>query len=336
MIHFVILAGGKGERFWPLSSSEHPKQFLKIFDNKSFFQLTLERLQQLRRGFGKEKIKFWVVTEARYKNWIRAQAPSLPKEQVVLEPVARNTAAAIGLAAQKIARQDPGGVMVSFPSDHWIYPVAALRKALQEAVCKANETDQLGLLGIHPRFPAVGLGYIELKNKPVSSKVFPVAGFHEKPDFKKAQRWMRSGRFLWNSGIFIWKAKVLLEELQRWLPGLAAKLDGRRYRLIKPISIDYGVLEKSSRLFCVPAALQWDDLGSWENLWHYSKKDKAANVLFGRGEWRRVDTKGCFVCADGITIGTLGISNLIIVQGPLGILICDRNRAQEVRRVAVR
>lgn len=333
MIHFVILAGGRGERFWPLSSPERPKQFLGLFAKKSFFQLTLKRLQELRAGFGKEKIKFWVVTEARYKNWVRAQAPSLPAGQVILEPVARNTAAAIGLAAKKIARQDPEGVMISFPSDHWIRPVGALRRVLRDAVRTANRTEKLGLLGIHPHFPAVGLGYIELKKKPRFSKAFPVVGFHEKPSLKRAKRWARSGRFLWNSGIFIWKAKVLLEELKKWLPDVIGKLETPRYRLIKPISIDYGVLEKSSRLFCVPAALQWDDLGSWENLWHSSRKDEMGNVLFSGSEWKRFDTTGCFVYTNGIKVATLGVSNLIIVQSPLGILVCDRNRAQQVRRL---
>ncbi len=335
MIHFVILAGGRGERFWPLSSPELPKQFLKLFGKESFFQLTLKRLRQLKKGFSGEKIKFWVVTEARYRKWIRSQAPELPGSQIILEPVARNTAAAIGLAAKRITAGDPDGVMICFPSDHWIRPVAVLRKALQNAVRSARETEGLGLLGVKPNFPSTGLGYIELAGRPRSLNCYPVARFHEKPDLDRARRWIQTGRYLWNSGIFVWQGEALLRELRNWLPQISDKLNLKEYHSIKPVSIDYGVLEKSRSLFCVPVSLHWDDLGTWENLWHYAKKDKMDNALFKGTEWKKLETKGCLVYSENLKIATLGVSNLIIVQSSSGVLICDRDRAQQVRQLVM-
>ncbi len=334
MIHWVILAGGKGERFWPLSGSDCPKPFWKWGKGPSFFQLALERTDSLSKMKWKEgKTLTWVVTERRYKPWIHAQAPHIPQQQILLEPVGRNTAAAIGWAAKTIIQKDPHAIMVCFPSDHWIYPIRSLAKTIRVAINEIDGKEALGLLGIRPTFPATGLGYIQLDSKLTPFRGACVVKFHEKPSLEQAKLWIRTGKYLWNSGIFVWRAKQILKELDRWVPDLTEHLTKRDYQKIHPISIDCSVLEKTNALFCVESPIEWNDLGTWENVWNFLPKDEHGNVLI-EGNWVGCETQNSLIYSTiQLPVKTLGISNLIIVQTDRGVLICHRDKAQAVRQL---
>ncbi|MDF9840206.1 MULTISPECIES: mannose-1-phosphate guanylyltransferase [unclassified Paenibacillus] len=338
----VIMAGGKGERFWPKSRTNLPKQFLNISGNKSMIQQSIARLEKL-IDIG----QIFVVTNELYAELIKAQIPNLPNENIIIEPVGRNTAPCIGLASIIIEDRFPDSTMIVIPSDHIIENEEGFVKILETAVEVAQENSNLVTLGIQPTYPETGYGYIESTNEIQSINglsVHKVNKFVEKPDLGTAQSYLESGNFFWNSGIFVWKIETIRSYIQKLMPEMHDILETMRTVLNSPErdtiirteflkmpdqSIDYGIMEKVNNIYVIPCVFGWDDVGSWTALDRISELDENGNVI--KGNILNLDTKHCIIESNGKLIATLGIENLIIVDTEDVTLICTKDKAQEVK-----
>jgi mannose-1-phosphate guanylyltransferase len=335
----LILAGGRGTRFWPRSRRARAKQVLSFFGGRSLIQQTVDRLSPL---LSPERI--WVLTSPHLRAEIVRQLPEVPKEQILAEPAQRNTAPAIGLAAHIIGGRDPEAVMGVFPSDHIISrPERYLR--LVRPAFRAARKGGIIVLGIRPRWPETGYGYIEFPKHLAkgSTTPSPVLRFREKPDLATARRFLKAGNFCWNAGMFFWKTSVLLDALRRHLPRTSTLLaslppfDSRKFRgalaetfpRCENISIDFAVLEKASNVAGIAAGdIGWNDVGSWNAVHELLPHDPWNNT--GRGDMLMVDAHGNYVDADNKLVALLGVSDLVVVDTPDALLIVDRHRAQEV------
>lgn len=339
----VIMAGGKGERFWPWSRGDRPKQFLSLLGENSLLQQSSERIQEL---FVPENIM--VVTGREHLALARQQLPDLPPENFIMEPEGRNTAPCIGLAALHLRRRNPEASMVVFPADHLVQGRDGFLNCLETGLRLAETAAALVTIGIGPTRPETGYGYIEREEEslPGEMPVFKVRRFVEKPDLNKALAYLRSGCFFWNSGIFIWKAGLILEKIEKHLPelhrGLAAievhigsgeeqNAMERIFPSLPAISIDYGIMEKEKDILVIRGDFGWDDLGSWAALAEWSPRDRDGTVVLG--EHVGIDTTECLVYGQDALIATLGVSNLVIVQTPDVVLVCARERSQEVKKL---
>jgi len=335
----LILAGGRGTRFWPRSRRRSAKQVLNVVGERSLIQATVERLAPV---IPPERL--WILTNEYLRGAILRQLPDIPRAQVLAEPVQRNTAPAIGLAAHILHSIDPEAVMGVFPSDHVVGKPAVFRAAVKAAL-KGAAAGDLMVAGIQPRWPETGYGYIEFPKgtAPGGTARLPVLRFHEKPDLPHARRYLAAGRFYWNSGMFFWRAGVLLDELRRHLPRTAAILAAlprfgardfaRRLKEAFPrcenISIDYAVLEKAERVSGIAAAdFGWNDVGSWNAVYELLPRDGDGNVA-GNGSVC-LDAHDNFVDARGKTVALLGVRGLIVVDTPDALLVAARDRAQQV------
>lgn len=335
----LILAGGRGTRFWPRSRRARAKQVLSFFGERSLIQQTVDRLSPL---IPPDRI--WILTSEALRPEIIRQLPEAPKAQILAEPAQRNTAPAIGLAAHIIGQLDPDAVMGVFPSDHIITKPARYLRLLRPAF-KAAERGNIVVLGIEPRWAETGYGYIEFPKGVQAGLPVPlrVESFREKPDLATARRFLNAGRFYWNAGMFFWKTSVLLDALRRFLPktatliaslppvtkrGFAAALE-KTFPLCENISIDYAVLEKADNVVGLAADdIGWNDVGSWNAVYELMPRDGDANV--GRGDTLIVDGTGNYVDANGKLVALLGVKDLVIVDTPDALLVADRNRAQQV------
>jgi mannose-1-phosphate guanylyltransferase len=343
-MYSVIMAGGSGTRFWPASRRLRPKQLLALTGGRSLLQQTVDRMAPLT-----PPEQTLVVTGADQAPAVAEQLPELPAGQVLGEPQARNTAPAAGLAAAWVALQDPEAVCIVLPADHLVTGEALFHRTLQRAMEVARSGDHLVTLGITPRYAATGFGYIELGPEAEAGepRVHQVAAFHEKPDQATARDYLEGGRHLWNAGMFVWRAKVLLEEMLVHQPELAkglaeliphlggpeeAQALERVYPELPKISIDHGVLEKSSRLRVVRADFGWSDVGSWEAMAELWEPDQAGNASQD-GEVLAIEAKGNLVSAGGRLAALVGVDNLVAVVTDDALLILPRHRAQEVGRV---
>ena len=340
--HAVIIAGGRGVRFWPRSRNDKPKQLLAPLGGPTLLRRTFERL---RGTFPAENI--WVVTAQRLLDAVSRELPEVPSEHLVGEPAGRSTAPAAGLAAALILQQDPGALMGVFPADHHIEDERGYQ-ALLEAALRAADTDRLIVLGISPKWPATGYGYIEFTHgvQAGSSKALRVVRFCEKPDRSTAEEFLSSGRFYWNSGQFFWKAAVFTEEMLRFLPDTWTTLsaiaggtaDGVRERLAEHygncanVSIDTGILERSDRVWGFAAPdLGWTDLGSWEALRALLPQDADGNCASTPSTLVR--STGNYLDVPSKHVALLGVSDLVIVETPDALLICPRQEAQNLSEV---
>jgi len=358
----VILAGGAGTRFWPLSREKMPKQFLTLIGEESLLQQTVNRV----RGLAPLERMIVVTSKAQVEE-IRLQLSPGRKENVpnpcpvIVEPRGLNTAPAIGLAAVFIRRLDPDGVMVVLPSDHYIRDQEKFVRDIGTAVAAARE-GHLVTLGIPPARPETGFGYIEYDPASNGKKNYrSVISFREKPDLQTARDYLSQGRYLWNSGMFVWKAAAILTEIGRHLPGLARSLDRVEqvinevggpayphatdlletremvqaieeiYREIEPISIDYGVMEKSKNVVVVPASFDWSDVGSFSALFDLLPRDGQGNVVSGRVF--DLESENSLIRGDRRLVATVGLKDLIVVDTEDAVLVCARDRAQDVRRI---
>ena len=341
-MYAVIMAGGVGTRFWPRSRFKRPKQLLKILDDKTMIQATVNRLDGL-----VDQDKICVVTTEPQIEEIKEQLPFLKPENLIVEPKGKNTAPCIGLSAVILKNRDPEAVMAVLPADHRILNEQLFRKVLAAAEVTAAKNNCLVTIGINPTYPSIGYGYIQVNGKvdEISDvDIFKVKTFAEKPDLTTAQRFLDSGDFLWNSGMFIWKAKSILNEIEESLPEL---YDGlmeiekylgtdsqdevikKVYCTIKSISIDYGVMEQSRRVFVLKGDFDWNDVGSWEEIYEISPHDQEKNVLIGDHFTR--DTRGCLIDSPDRFIATLGLEDLIIIDTDDALLVCRRDMAQHVK-----
>lgn len=328
----MILAGGRGERFWPLSQPDFPKQFLTIFDNKPLINQTIERIA----GQFKKNERLLIIP----KELKKLTREYVGKEHMVVEPMRRNTAPAICLAAMVLRKKYGDGVMHVMPADHLISPKGAFLSALKYGQRLAQD-GYLVTYGIKPTRPETGYGYIRLGRKIGSSRknrAFEGAGFTEKPNAQKAKKYVRSRRYLWNGGIFTFGIGTMLEEIHRFVPEIYNGVEkfvtrGKMsyFRRVPDISIDYGVMEKSSRLCVVQGDFQWDDVGSWLALERYFGKDREGNILIG--DVRGIGLRDSIMYSQEVPLRAYDIEDLIIVVSKHGVLVCKKKRAQELKKL---
>lgn len=328
----VILAGGTGSRFWPLSRELEPKQFLSFNGKKSLLQQTIERVLPL---VPKENIL--IVGSSQHKFELEGQLVryAIPTANIILEPCGKNTAPAIGFVARVIEKRDPEAIMIVLPADHYISNPDKLIGVLKNAV-QAAQDDNLITIGIKPTSAHTGYGYIKIKSivhSPRSTKKsYIVDKFVEKPDKKTAEKYVKAKTYFWNSGMFVWKAQVILEEIKRYLPDLYNKLSLKKWDSIKPISIDYGVLEKSHRVIMIPGNnLGWSDLGSWSAFSAICKKGKDGNVI--QADCIDIDSQDISVFGKDRLIATIGLKDVVVVDTDDALLVCHKSRAEEVKRI---
>jgi mannose-1-phosphate guanylyltransferase len=337
--HAVILAGGRGTRFWPRSRKRLPKQFLPVIGNRSLIQQTAERLSALA-----PPERLWVLTNEVLRLQALRQLPQIPRAQIIAEPVQRNTAPAIALAARLLLEQDPNAIMGVFPSDHYIANPAVFLRVLRRAV-QAAEQDRLVVLGIPPRWPETGYGYIEFPvgTQSRGAKPAPVVRFREKPNLRTARRFVQAGNFYWNSGMFVWRARVILEAIERFMPATAGVLErlvpladrtfrrslAENYAACDDISIDYGVLERAKNIVGFPCPdFGWNDVGSWDAVYNLMPRDNQGNVSRSPIVVQR--SGGSYVDAPGKLVALVGVKDLIVVDAADALLICHRSEAQKV------
>lgn len=343
----VIMAGGGGTRLWPLSRKMRPKQMLRLIDERSLFETTIQRLEGV---FPPERIL--VVTVVDQAETLRAQSPQIPAENFLLESAPRGTASVVGLAAVALAQRDPEAVMAVLTADHYIGDVERYRHLLRTA-CQVALDGYLVTLGIAPTYPATGFGYIQrgaslgLYN---GLNVYRVERFVEKPDEVQAQRYCEAGDYSWNSGMFVWQVARIQAEIARQMPVLsetlaeiahtwgtpdqAATLE-RLWPRIKPQTIDYGVMEGADRVAVIPAeGLGWSDIGSWESLFEVLPTDQQGNIIIG-GQHMGVETSRSLVYVDQEhrLIVTIGVEDLVVVDTGDVLLVCHKDQAQKVRQV---
>jgi mannose-1-phosphate guanylyltransferase len=338
-VYGLILAGGRGTRFWPKSRRATAKQVLRLFGDRSLIQQTVDRLRPV---LPPERI--WILTNGHLREEIIRQLPEVPKRQILAEPAQRNTAPAIGLAAQILQGLDPESSMGVFPADHVIGKPRQYIRLLKSAL-KAAHAGKIVVLGIQPRWPETGYGYIEFPKgvQPGKSESLPVKRFREKPDAATAARFLKAGNFYWNAGMFFWKTSVLLNALRQHLPKTASLLAslppfGSRsftkslaevFPKCENISIDYAVLERAANVVGLPAGdIAWNDVGSWNAVYELHARDRAGNAL--RTHTMIENSTGNYVDAEKKLVALLGVKDLIVVDTPDALLIADRGRAQQV------
>ncbi len=337
----VVMAGGSGTRFWPLSRAARPKQLLPLGGGEeSLLRATLLRMAPV---VPPERV--YIVTSAALAAQIRADVPEVPAENILAEPVGRNTAPCVGWAASVIARKDPTARVAVLPADHHIGDEAAFQGVLSAALDACGDGDMV-TVGIRPTRAETGYGYMELGEE-LAPGVHRARRFVEKPDEDRAQQFLASGRFLWNSGMFFFRADVLLAAVRQHLPGLSevlvqydeaatrgaeAELVEHTYGALPDVSIDHGVMEKASRVAIIPGDFGWSDVGSWTTAWELAERDGEDNALFG--EVIAVDSHGTYVRAPkGKVVAVVGLEDIVVVDTEDALLVMPRQRAQDVRAV---
>ena len=328
-LHAVVLAGGSGTRFWPLSTGRRPKHLLALLGRRTLLEETAARLRGL-----VPPSRTVVVTATAQSATVRRLLPGIG---VIAEPVARNTAAAVALAAARIAAKDAAATLVVVSADHWIPDGAAFRRTMAAAARRAAKAGTLVLVGVRPDRPATGYGYIR-PGKRTAPGVRAVARFTEKPDLPTARRWLRARSHLWNAGLFAWRADAFLAELRAHLPGhhrALASGSAAGYRSLPSVSVDTGILEKSSRVEMVEAAFRWDDLGSYAALFRHLPKDRTGNAARGRlvAESARGNLA---VSPAGHVTAILGVEGLAVVTVAGATLVVPLDRCEEIRALAAR
>ena len=340
----VIMAGGRGERFWPRSRMAKPKQFLNLIGEKTMLQLTVERIKDL-----VEISDTFIVAGSEFKDIILEQIPQLPEENIIIEPFGRDTAAAIGLAALVLGQKKSREVMIVLPADHYIGNVRNFQEVLRSAIATADRGDKIVTLGISPHSPETGYGYIqrgELIDTFARMPVYRAVRFLEKPNYAHALEFLSSGDYLWNSGMFVWRLDLIRTMIRKHIPALAEGLKeienslgtdqyqittNKVYSGLPKISIDYGIMEHADNVLVVPCDFGWNDIGCWTALEKYAEKDDLGNVLHGKGIM--LDTDNTYVLSEDKTVALLGVKDLIIVNDHDSLLICHKSRAQEIKKV---
>ena len=336
----VIMAGGGGTRFWPLSRQATPKQLLNLSGKDLMVNEAIDRLSKTASS---EDI-FIVTNEAQVAKMLKATKGRVKRNHILSEPSARNTAACVGYAAMEILEKYGDGIMVITPSDAYIKNELEFTRVLGVAVKAAEEKDALVTVGITPTFAATGYGYIKFQKS--GDEVLKVLEFKEKPDEETAKKYVESGEYAWNSGMFIWKASTILKKYEEFLPDIYRDLQkigkamgtddeynviDRIYPKITSISIDYGIMEKSGDVYVVPGEFGWNDVGSFDMMGMLHEADGDGNVKIG--DQINVDTKNCITYSSGRLIATIGLENVVVVETEDAVLVCDKNKVQDVKKV---
>lgn len=344
MVYGVIMAGGSGTRFWPKSTKKVPKQFLNLFGERTMIQATFDRLDD----YIPEK-QCMVVTNRRYVDTVKKQLPELDPSLIIGEPVARNTAPCIAAAAAMLATLDPEAVMVVLPADHIISDNKAFLKILKKAVQVAVEDESLVTIGITPDRPETGYGYIHFNDSISDRKnltnVYEVVEFTEKPELDKARSFVKSGNYLWNSGMFVWKADIILKAFQKYQPEIFENLwdwtsdsvSGpvleKFFQSCPSISIDYGIMEKAEDVRVIPGEIGWNDVGSWKALYELAQKDSDENAVEAFETFLYNSEKNYIRSESGKMIALVGVENLAVVETDSSLLICNLDESQDVKKV---
>lgn len=347
MVYAVIMAGGSGTRFWPKSTKALPKQFLQLFGEGTMIQNTARRIEQL---IPQERVL--VVTNDDYTEIVKEQLPKVPEDNIVGEPVAKNTAPCVAIAAELLYRKDPDAVMVVLPADHHITDPEEFNEILKAAVEKAEQGEHLVTIGLQPDRPETGFGYIHAVHQQAERlngrPVHKVQAFKEKPDIITAKKFLESGDYYWNSGMFIWRADVILKEFQRQLPEMYESVKQASpelytnlhsaaindfYYACESVSIDYGIMEGAEEVFVVPGDFGWNDVGSWTAVHELEEKDKNGNALNAIHVATSGATNNLVFSNSEKMIALVGVEDLAVVETEKAILICDLKSAQGVKDI---
>ena len=339
----VIMAGGKGERFWPKSRVQCPKQFLSLTgDGETMLQKTFRRIRSIVPA---EQI--FVVTNGEYMTLVQEQLPEIPAENLLREPAARNTAPCIALAAAVLRKRFGDAVMLVLPADHLVRHTSLCTDVLSRAAYAAEETGALITIGITPSYPETGYGYIAFSRADdAPAGVYRADSFKEKPDAETARAYVESGSYLWNSGMFAWKADTYLDALRTHLPAAAAIADAlseacdtpdfaavltEQFPHMPSISVDFGILEKEERIYTIPGTFGWDDVGSWPALRRVAKTDTNGN--YRDGDILTVGTTNCVFSGGKKLIAAVGLHEIIVVDTDDALLVCDMDAAQNIKKI---
>jgi mannose-1-phosphate guanylyltransferase len=342
----IIMAGGKGERFWPLSTELAPKPFLNIVGGKSLIKLTVERASRI---VPSERV--FIVLGREHLDIAKKQLGDLPEENFIVEPEGRDTAPCIGYSAIFVLNKDKDALMIVLPADQYVPDMDSFADVILEGVRCAAEGDYFVTIGIKPSRPETGYGYIHAYEKFDSaedSTCFKVNRYVEKPDLKKAMEYLEEGNYYWNGGIFVWRADAVMKGIEKHMPDLfsglmqisdAYKVNQKEeaeliFKSLPRKSIDYGLMEKAENVLMIPSRFAWDDVGTWSSLTRVFEPDEEGN--YTKGDVTQIDTKDCVIFSDNIKVGTIGVSKLVIVASENGVLVCDIDRVQEVREIVKR
>ncbi len=339
-ISAVIMAGGKGERFWPMSRTHRPKQFLGLTNkDATMIQLTVNRILPL-----VDKQDVLVVTNGLYQTLTRQQLPELRVDNILSEPVGRNTAPCIGLAAAVLQKRVGDCVMVVLSSDHLIVDVENFRDVLKIAVSVAEKDENIVTIGISPTYPETGFGYIHYDSQNMQNGVCPVRKFVEKPNYNTALSYLATGEYLWNSGMFVFKVSTIMEQFKRHLPKLYEGLQHVADAVDTPsfdavlrdefdkfdsISIDYGIMEHAQNIYTIPGSFGWDDVGSFTAVGRIHDKDESGNAI--QGDVIALESGGCTIYGGKRLIAAMGIEDLVIVDTDDVLMICHKDKAQNIK-----
>jgi len=340
-VHVVIMAGGIGSRFWPMSTPEFPKQFVDVMGcGKSMIQMTVDRFQSVC-----PMSNFWVVTSAAYVDIVRSQLPDIPLGNILAEPCARNTAPCIAYACWKIMAKDPQANIVVTPSDALVTNVDEFRRVIGEALAFTAGENRIVTIGIKPTRPETGYGYIAA-GECVSGEIHKVDSFREKPDLQTARQYLAAGNYLWNAGIFVWNVETIVQSIRQFAPDLAAKMDVMSEAFYTPeeaakvaevfptcekISIDYAVMEKSDCIYTLPADFGWSDVGTWGSLWTLLDHDDNGNAVIGDNV-HLYDCYGCIVHApNAASIVLEGLKYCVVVEREGRLLVCRLSEEQRIK-----
>lgn len=337
----VIMAGGVGARFWPRSKQEKPKQLIKIFGKNTMIQDTVNRLD----GFVKKE-NIYVITNELQKPRVVEQLNDIPEENIIAEPFGKNTAACIGLASVLIHNKSKNAITVILPADHLILDKEGFIGTIERAVKFAESSDSLVTIGIKPTRPETGYGYIQFIDDQVAEGIYRVQTFAEKPNISTARRFVESGDFLWNSGMFIWKTETILNEISIHLPELyegllniEAAIGAENFKEVLTnvygqlinVSIDYGIMEKSSKVYLTKGEFSWSDVGSWEEVYQLSDKDENGNSVLG--DVYTESTYNSYLFSPKKFTAVIGLENVMVIETEKALLICNRENAQDVKHV---
>lgn len=338
----LIMAGGRGERFWPRSRKKLPKQFLSLTgDGRTMIQLTVERILSI-----VDMEDIYISTNKDYKALVKEQLPDIPEENILCEPVGRNTAPCIGLGAVHIAHKYEDALMMVLPSDHLIKYTSMFVNVLEDACQIAEQGKNLVTIGITPDYPETGYGYIKFNPSVCNGRAFGVERFVEKPPIETAKEYLESEEYLWNSGMFVWKVSSILDNMQQHMKEIYEGLLriqetigtseeeivlNREFEAFTSESIDYGVMEKAKDIYTLPGTFGWDDVGSWLAVERIQKTNEFGNVA--NGNIITINSKNCIIEGTEKLIAAVGLENLIVVDSEDAILICEKNSAGDIKKV---
>lgn len=338
----LIMAGGRGERFWPKSRKSLPKQFLSLTDDgKTMIQLTVERISPL-----VELEDIYVSTNKDYKKLVLEQLPGIPEENILCEPVGRNTAPCIGLGAMHVAKKYEDAIMMVLPSDHLIKYNKMFINTLKDGCQIAEKGANLVTIGITPDYPETGYGYIKFNPDEADGQAYAVDRFVEKPGIEVAKEYLETEEYLWNSGMFMWKVSTILSNIEKFLPSMYTGLKAIQEAIgtemqdvvlekvfpeLESVSIDYGIMEKAKNIYILPGTFGWDDVGSWLAVGRIKKSNENGNVV--DGNIITVNSKNNIIQGGRKLIATVGIEDLIIVDTEDATLICEKNSAGDIKKV---